>query len=50
MKRDIRVYVEGILERIGKIEEYTKEIAGDVFYENTRIQDAVLRRLADKTK
>lgn len=45
MKRDIRVYIEDILECIGKIEEYTKEITEDDFYENTQIQDAVLRRL-----
>ena len=45
MKRDIGVYVADILECIAKIEEYTKEITEDDFYENTQIQDAVLRRL-----
>ena len=45
MKRDIRVYVEDILESIEKIEEYTKPISEEVFYKNTQIQDAVLRRL-----
>ncbi|MDI6735484.1 MAG: DUF86 domain-containing protein [bacterium] len=45
MKRDIRVYIEDILECIAKIEEYMKEISEDDFYENTQIQDAVLRRL-----
>ena len=45
MKRDMRVYIEDILECIAKIEEYTKEITEDDFYENTQIQDAVLRRL-----
>ena len=45
MKRDIRVYIEDILECIAKIEEYTKEITEDEFYENTQTQDAVLRRL-----
>ena len=45
MKRDIGVYVAYILECIAKIEEYTKEITEDDFYENTQIQDAVLRRL-----
>ena len=45
MKRDMRVYIEDILECITKIEEYTKEITEDDFYENTQIQDAVLRRL-----
>ncbi len=45
MKRDIGVYIEDILECIVKIEEYTKEIAESDFYENTQIQDAVLRRI-----
>lgn len=45
MKRDMRVYIEDILECVVKIEEYTKEITEDDFYENTQIQDAVLRRL-----
>ncbi len=45
MKRDMKVYIEDILECIEKIEEYTKGIAEDDFYENTQIQDAVLRRL-----
>jgi len=45
MKRDMRVYIEDILESIAKIEEYTKAITKDDFYENTQVQDAVLRRL-----
>ena len=45
MKRDMQVFIEDILECIAKIEEYTKEITEDDFYENTQIQDAVLRRL-----
>ena len=45
MKRDIRIYIEDILECVAKIEEYTREITEDDFYENTQIQDAVLRRL-----
>lgn len=45
MKRDIRVYVEDILESIEKIEEYTKPISEEDFHKNTQIQDAVLRRL-----
>jgi uncharacterized protein with HEPN domain len=45
MKRDMRVYIEDILESITKIEEYTKERTEDDFYENTQLQDAVLRRL-----
>lgn len=45
MKRDLRVYIEDILESIAKIEEYTKEITEDDFYGNAQVQDAVLRRL-----
>ncbi len=46
MKRDARVYIEDILEAITKIEEYIKELkSDDEFYNNTQIQDAVLRRL-----
>ena len=45
MKRDIRVYIEDILESIEKIELYTKTISKNDFLENTQIQDAVLRRL-----
>ncbi len=46
MKRDVRVYIEDILEAITKIEEYMKELKLDEeFYNNTQVQDAVLRRL-----
>ncbi len=31
MRRDIRVYVEDVLESIGKIEEYTKPISEENF-------------------
>jgi uncharacterized protein with HEPN domain len=44
MNKDIRVYLEEILECIEKIEKYTK-IDEDDFYENSQAQDAVLRRL-----
>lgn len=45
MKRDVKVFLEDILESIEKIEEYTANIDEDDFYENSIIQDAVLRRL-----
>jgi uncharacterized protein with HEPN domain len=45
MKRDIRVYVEDILESIYKIQYYTKDISSTEFYDNSQIQDAVFRRL-----
>ena len=44
MNKNIRVYIEDIIECIGKIEEYT-EIEEDDFFENTQVQDAVFRRL-----
>ena len=45
MQRDVKVFLEDILESIEKIEEYTANIDEEDFYENTIIQDAVLRRL-----
>lgn len=45
MKRDIRVYIEDILESIAKIEQYTKAITKEEFLKSTQIQDSVLRRL-----
>ena len=45
MKKDIRPYLEDILESIEKIEKYTKAIKEENFYRDTKIQDAVLRRL-----
>ncbi len=45
MKRDIRVYIEDVLESIERIEEYTSAIKEKDFYNNAQVQDAVLRRL-----
>lgn len=45
MKKDVRVYVEDILESIAKIGEYTRAITKGDFHENILVQDAVLRRL-----
>lgn len=45
MTRDVRVYLEDILECIAKIEEYTYNLPKAIFFENSQIQDAVLRRL-----
>ena len=44
-KRDVRVFLEDILESIEKIEEYTANVDEEEFCENTFVQDAVLRRL-----
>jgi uncharacterized protein with HEPN domain len=45
MTRDMRLYIEDILDSIAKIEQYTKAINENVFLTNTQIQDSVLRRL-----
>lgn len=45
MKRDVRVYIEDILESIGKVEEYTRGITKENVLDNSQIQDAVFRRL-----
>jgi uncharacterized protein with HEPN domain len=45
MAREIRLYLEDILESISKIEEYTKDINESEFYVNVEKQDSVLRRL-----
>ena len=42
-KRDVRVFLEDILESIEKIEEYTTDVNEEEFY--TFVQDAVIRRL-----
>jgi uncharacterized protein with HEPN domain len=45
VKRDIRVYLEDILESIGIIEEYTQELSAEDFFHRRQTQDAVIRRL-----
>jgi len=45
MRKDIRPYLKDVLESIEKIEEYIKAIKEENFYQDTKIQDAVLRRL-----
>ncbi len=44
MKRDVRVYIEDVLESISAIEEYTQTLTEEEFYNNRQVQDAVLRR------
>lgn len=45
MKKDVRVYIDDVLECIDKVGEYTEGVGEEEFYENTQIQDAVIRRL-----
>ena len=46
MTRDIRFYLDDIVESIEKIEDYTRNLTEEQFSRNTEVQDAVLRRLA----
>jgi uncharacterized protein with HEPN domain len=45
MSKDIRVYIEDILESILKVEEYVASVKEEDFYHNAQLQDAVMRRL-----
>jgi uncharacterized protein with HEPN domain len=45
MTRDMRLYIEDILDSITKIEQYTSDIDENKFLTDTQIQDSVLRRL-----
>lgn len=44
MKRDIRVFLDDILESIERIKEYTKGISYEEFYNDVKLQDAAVRR------
>jgi uncharacterized protein with HEPN domain len=44
-KRDIRVYLDDMLESIAKIEEYCRDLSAEEFLEKSQVQDAVVRRL-----
>lgn len=45
MKRNIQVYIEDIFESIEKIEQYLEDTDEDKFFNDSQIQDSVLRRL-----
>ncbi len=45
MKKDPKILLFDILESIERIEEYTKNISKDKFFDNLQIQDAVVRRI-----
>jgi len=44
-ERDIRLYIEDVLESIANIQQYIGTLGENDFLENTQVQDAVLRRL-----
>jgi len=45
MKKEIRIFIQDILESIQKIEEYTRGMSKEEFYRASQVQDAVIRRL-----
>jgi uncharacterized protein with HEPN domain len=45
VSKDPKVFIEHIIERIEKIEEYTKAVTSDQFVDSTQLQDAVIRRI-----
>ena len=45
MMRDMRVYVQDMIESIEIIGEYTQSLTEEEFYRNRQVQDAVLRRV-----
>lgn len=45
MKRNIKLYLQDILESILAIEEYTRALTEEGFYSNRQVQYAVVRRL-----
>ena len=44
MKRDLRLYLQDILESISAIEEYTGKLSEKEFLSKQQVQDAVIRR------
>ncbi|MBU4274797.1 DUF86 domain-containing protein [Patescibacteria group bacterium] len=45
MRKDPKVFLEHIKESIGEIENYIKNISVDKFADDTKTQDAVIRRI-----
>lgn len=45
MKKDVSVYLSDILESLSKIQEYASNVNDADFYEDTKLQDAIYRRL-----
>ncbi|MFQ6125446.1 MAG: DUF86 domain-containing protein [Candidatus Heimdallarchaeota archaeon] len=45
MKREIRIFIEDIMESIVKIEEYARNIDRKKFFQESWIQDAAIRKL-----
>ena len=45
MKKDVKIFLEHILESINLIEEYIKDKSKSDFLESTQFQDSVIRRI-----
>ncbi|MCR4406815.1 MAG: DUF86 domain-containing protein [Anaerolineae bacterium] len=45
MNRDDSVYLQHILDAIAKIEEYLQGVDEEIFYQQTLIQDGIIRQL-----
>ncbi|MBW9221639.1 DUF86 domain-containing protein [Methanothermococcus sp. SCGC AD-155-C09] len=45
MKKDVRIFIEHILECIKLIEEYTENKTEEDFFASIQLQDAVIRRI-----
>jgi len=45
MKKDVKMFLQHIMESIERIEDYTQGISKEDFMENLQLQDAVIRRL-----
>lgn len=45
MKKDVKIFLEHILESINLIEEYVKDKDKSEFLESTQLQDSVIRRV-----
>ena len=44
MKKDPEIFLKHIIECIGVIKEYTKKVSRDDFFNDQRLQDAVIRK------
>lgn len=45
MRRDMRLYINDIIDSIQKIVEYSQDMTEDEFLASSQIQDAIIRRL-----
>jgi uncharacterized protein with HEPN domain len=45
VRRDVRLYIDDIMDSIQKIIEYSRDITEDEFLSSSQVQDAVIRRL-----